>query len=583
MSNPGSKGLWPELNPIIRKGFRERLRPKQMIAWGLCTLIVTSFLYLTTYLNTTESIGNQFFGATKADGAKKAFPVLLGIQVFILMFLGTGRLAAGTAEERETGLLDYQRMTPMRPSAKIVGYLFGLPAREYFMFALTLPFLVHAIIVGELAVSKVLLLYIVFLSCVLLYHLTAHVTGLIVSKPRAAAWVSRVVVLGLYVLLPILGRAGFSFLSFLTLRPTYYGTMQEELEKSWEDRMLQEQWDNSERYEYSQRMAEFWKEVPFFEIELSASLFTILMQGLLFAALFATAHRKWQSENLPAFSKTFGIGLFAVIQFFLLGSLWQLYGNGEASRLLGWGISRVDNRQFVENPLVVLIIVQTILFTFSLVVAALILHVTCPTRHQYLKGRRRAAKLGLPDIPFAADEKPGWMVVLCLALIMPITHFLLLAHAASSRIYFMRTPEIEAFVLPCLLFAMCLVYLRAAREKWFTVGFWGFLGLLWITPLLVAMVMAAGWRDDAVFAVFHVGSLSPPFAFFEIAVFTQEPHLLADVGLGKSKLLQCTMFGLVVAGFIAILMSISQYRLRQRWNEREKRVETKEEGKANEA
>ena len=65
------------------------------------------------------------------------------------MFLGTGRVASITAEERESGLLDYQRMTPMNPFSKIIGYIFGIPAREYYMFFFTLPFLAHAVLVGN--------------------------------------------------------------------------------------------------------------------------------------------------------------------------------------------------------------------------------------------------------------------------------------------------------------------------------------------------------------------------------------------------------------------------------------------------
>jgi hypothetical protein len=139
------------------------------------------------------------------------------------MFLGTGRVASITAEERESGLLDYQRMTPMNPLSKIVGYIFGIPAREYYMFLFTLPFLAHAILVGKLPWGNIIQLYSVFFCSVILYHLTAHAVGLVVPKPRAASWVSRIVVLGLYVVLPGLGQAGISFLSFLTILPTYFG------------------------------------------------------------------------------------------------------------------------------------------------------------------------------------------------------------------------------------------------------------------------------------------------------------------------------------------------------------------------
>ena len=84
------------------------------------------------------------------NGAREAFTVLLVLQGFFLMFLGTGRVASVTAEEKEAGLLDYQRMTPMNPFSKILGYLFGLPAREYFMFLITLPFLLHCMVVGKI-------------------------------------------------------------------------------------------------------------------------------------------------------------------------------------------------------------------------------------------------------------------------------------------------------------------------------------------------------------------------------------------------------------------------------------------------
>ena len=49
-----SSGGFAGLNPLIRKGIRERLRLKQLIAWGLLTLILTSFTYLTAYLEGSD-------------------------------------------------------------------------------------------------------------------------------------------------------------------------------------------------------------------------------------------------------------------------------------------------------------------------------------------------------------------------------------------------------------------------------------------------------------------------------------------------------------------------------------------------
>lgn len=207
------------MNPLIVRGIRERLRFKNLISSGLFSLILCSTLYLATFLDGMQTIlpaevsssGEKELISTPMNGAREAFTVLLILQGFYLMFLGTGRVASVTAEEKETGLLDYQRMTPMSPPAKILGYLFGLPAREYFMFFLTLPFLIHCAVVGEIPLLNLLHLYAVFFSSVILYHLTAHVIGMVVSKPRAASWVARISVLGLYIFLPVLGQAGISF------------------------------------------------------------------------------------------------------------------------------------------------------------------------------------------------------------------------------------------------------------------------------------------------------------------------------------------------------------------------------------
>ena len=126
------------MNPLIIRGIRERLRTKNLIASGLFSLILCSSLYLAAFLdgmqvyipaNESDSGMSELISIPE-NGAREAFTILLILQGFYLMFLGTGRVASVTAEEKECGLLDYQRMTPMSPLSKIIGYAIGLPARE---------------------------------------------------------------------------------------------------------------------------------------------------------------------------------------------------------------------------------------------------------------------------------------------------------------------------------------------------------------------------------------------------------------------------------------------------------------------
>ena len=109
-------------------------------------------------------------------------PISLAFRV-PLMFLGTVKLHR-SREEKENGLL----ITADDANESIFQNqrLFWITTREYFMFLLP-PLLFHCVIVGKIPWLNVLHLYLVFFSSVILYHLTAHVIGLVVPRPRAAS------------------------------------------------------------------------------------------------------------------------------------------------------------------------------------------------------------------------------------------------------------------------------------------------------------------------------------------------------------------------------------------------------------
>jgi hypothetical protein len=544
------------VNPLILRGIRERLRGKHLIAAGLFSLIATSTVYFTAYLD--EAGGGWQGEPSPVRGARYAFSWLLGLQGFFLMFLGTGRVASITAEEKESGLMDYQRMTPMNPFSKILGYLFGLPAREYYMFALTLPFLLHCMIVGELSIDNVLHLYFVFFSSVILYHLTAHVIGLVVPKPRAASWVSRVVVLGLYIFLPLFGQAGISFLSFLTILPTYFGKMLPEL-------IFRENSDY-DYYRSEDAMIDFWQDVPFFATEISPSLFTLIMQGLILAALLITAYRKWRNESLPAFSKISGIIIFAVFQFLLLGSLWPFFSEGQASGLLGETFSLENNSMNEGEGIFALLFVQSVFFGLSLLGILTLVNTCCPNQHLHLKGTQRANRLGLSSIPLSADESRGTWFVLVLSAMACAVHAILLDQAEESGLFFKEWGyrlqwniqiDYGAYVFPGLLIIGCALYLQAARELWFSLGFWGFVGLLWVTPLLASLVLAVGWQNDFLDTIAMLSSFCPILCLPQ--VLASQYSIPATDKITQS-LFQGAWTGIGVACFLAVYLSFRLYR-----------------------
>lgn len=550
------------MNPLILKGIRENLRFKHLIAAGLFSLIVCSTVYLTAFLQGSEgkfSVNPETKEWVKGEdspvnGARNAFTFLLALQGFYLMFLGTGRVASITAEERESGLLDYQRMTPMNPLSKIVGYIFGIPSREYYMFLFTLPFLGHAIIAGELPWGNIIHLYSVFFCSVILYHLTAHAVGLVVPKPRAASWVSRIVVLGLYVVLPGLGQAGISFLSFLTILPTYFGKILPVIQKEGDHKKGD--------FDYESQITEFWQDVPFFDFTISPTTFTFFMQGLLILALLVTGYRKWRNQALPALSKPSAFFIYSIFQFLLLGCLWTFFDRGEASGLIGQELSANEFYR-KEERIMGLILVISIFFSLSVLFILCLINICCPNRHLYLKGIQRIAKFNLARIPRIADESSGLFLTLILAAITLFTYCLLISLALDSEAWELTSSFLSLSLIPAAILMLAVIYLQASRELWFNLGFWGFVGLLWITPLLASLVIGVGWGEENMSLILRLLAINP---LSIIPMHWMYEH--ADIGNLPEEITQnlesAIWFGLLIAGVFASVLQARLYFLRKK-------------------
>ena len=154
---PRSNPWWP--NPIFRRYARSRLRPQALGAWLLVTVLLAGFLYF------GFRTGTRFQGQMSIMDAERATVIpLLVLQALILFFLGTGQVAAGITAEADEGTLDYQRLSPLTPLGKVLGYLLGLPVREWCLFAATLPFTAWALWKGEVAASAWMPVYLVLLA-----------------------------------------------------------------------------------------------------------------------------------------------------------------------------------------------------------------------------------------------------------------------------------------------------------------------------------------------------------------------------------------------------------------------------------
>lgn len=472
-------------NPIYVQHRRTRTRWAPTLTWALVTLTVVTFIFVLTYLTLTRR------GAFDPVAAAKATLVpLIVVQGVLLMGMGTSAVATGIARERDRALLDYHRMTPQPPAAKIVGYLFGLPAREYLLFALTLPFVAYAVWRAGVSPLTVGHFYVVFFSSVWLYHLTGLMAGMVARKAWQSSFVSLGAVAGLYLVLPQFAELGLSFFDFLTVRPTFYGMVAAELETA-----------PAGAAALTQRMSMVrqYEAVPFFGLRVNPTLFSLAVQLFALSAMYHVVSRKWVDAAWHPFSKRFAVGFVGGMALLLAGSLWPLLHDAKANADL---IARL----FGEGPGVVLGLLVGLFFVVAAVTLLLSVALTTPGRHTQRRGLRRARKLGRDTPPAAWDAATSWPGTAAM-LGLVLAGYGVVAWAVRDGVVYDWRPTMGFWLLAPLPLGVAVVLafqglLERFGQRAVILG----LFVLWVVPVMAGIVMVAAsnalWRGAMYLAAF---------------------------------------------------------------------------------
>jgi hypothetical protein len=464
------------------------MRPKHLLSWGVVTITVSLFVALIIYTTMSERELTS-----KTDAAKAVLPAMAVIQAILLMVFGTGAVAAGVAQERDEGLLDYQRMTPMSPTSKILGYLFGLPVREYALFAMTLPIVVVAVAVSGFSLVTLLHFYAVFFTSVWVYHMTGLVAGMVAPKPRLASMLSIGLVIVLYFVLPNLSRVGITFFEFLTIRPTFFGLLQQELPEHL-------------RAPAEVSGIDSFRDVPVFAGLVHPTAYTLLVQGFLIVAMFSVAHRKWRNPAAHIFSKGGAAAVFTGVLVFLLGSIWAVIVQEDAYRSVFEPFNealKLDHR--APETLQLLLSVFTVIMGAAYL--ALVTAVS-PSRHTTVEGWRRVQKLGLRRPGLNSDAASSLPVALAMLALSLLAGGLLLAQANARDEYYAAGPTLPALVVLGVIIIGACLFVQGVRESLSMRVYCVALFLLWMVPFFSMMILFAAF--NLFVAGSYVGLPCPP-------------------------------------------------------------------------
>ena len=384
-------------NPIFRRYCQSRLRLRGLGVALLIAILIAGFIFFMS-----RTIGMHRAHLSVADAERGAVIPLLVFQMLILFVLGTAQVSGGMTAETDEGVIDYQRLIPMSPLSKVLGYLFGLPVREYVMFAVTLPFTAWALWKGEVAASTWMPLYAVIFTSSLTYHLTGLVTGTVVKNRRWAFLISIGFVFCLYTVVPQMARFGLVFFKYLTMTPVFQESLPSILPKT-----------AAAIVATGQKLV---PEAKFFNLGFPEAVFTVFCQGGLILTFLVMLCRRWRRTESLLLGKIWAAGFFIWVQILLLGNALPLIEPGNlfpsreiSRRVLDWSGWAPKTWEAVAMSGVYGFATLLLLFAMT--------HIITPSAEIQIRGWRRVRKEGRASLPVLSDAATafGWVIIMALA------------------------------------------------------------------------------------------------------------------------------------------------------------------------
>jgi hypothetical protein len=413
-------------NPILIKHVRSRLRRQPTMASGVVVFMLALCVLFGGYQL------DSFVGGTP-------FIIVLSLQGLLLTIMGASQIATSAGGARESGILDFHRVSPLSPHALVLGFLFGAPVREYALAALLFPFAFICAALADLTMWGFAQATITLILATWFIHAFTLLNALSLKKARAG------------------GRAlmwivGYFYLTSLIPITVGFGVNR------------------------SFRVLEESPPLPFFGIELPWLLTLVIYEAPILGFVYIALVRKMASEAAHALSKRQAIACMATLTVLLLGGLWNATG--------------------VEYVVVGVLYAQVTL-------AILLILMATPNFSEYARGIRRAERLGQarPGAWDDLGLNRPLVAVLCAIVLVGTSVAREFIEGREPLpggrvISYSLAIAIGVFVVAYFGLALQFFHLMTVRGGAVLMGL--FLFVIWLLPLLVGSIAtAAGAREES--------------------------------------------------------------------------------------
>ena len=528
-------------NPIFRRYCYSRLRARGLGIQLLLFVLVSGFI-----VAMTNSIGVRF-GSDPVDNARRALIPLLVIQGIILFVFGTAQVAGGMVAERDEGVIDYQRLIPMSPLAKVLGYVFGLPVREWALFLVSLLFTAWSLWRGQVSWTVWLPLYTVVVYSALLYHFTGLLTGTVVKNKRWAFLVCILLVFSLYTIIPQMAKFGLVFFKYLTITPVFEESLPGLLPAS-----------SGAAVRAWQRLA---PTVKFFNLDLSEVVFTVFSQVGLILTFTVMLCRKWRWSESHLLGKLWAAGFFVWVQVLLLGNALPLIEPG--TLFPSRGFSQMMGGFQGPAPSTWEAMAMSGIYGFvTLALIFILAGIITPSVDNQVRGWRRARKQGATSIPALSDGGTAFWVVLFMAVAGAVGWFIFTRGLVESRWY-------PGHIVPLRTLGYFIAVMFAGGVGFQTLleGKGGrVLGLatifVGVVPVMVGSVMASISDRFAPAAAWLIGMSPVSTPFYASGTLLSIAELPGNIARAVPRAFHFWLFvGLIVALWLAVQLRANRQKI----------------------
>ncbi|GIW86529.1 MAG: hypothetical protein KatS3mg108_0853 [Isosphaeraceae bacterium] len=157
-------------NPITVKHVRSRLRRGQILTPVTVVAVLSLLIAWWGYVAVRYPDG----------GVARIALILQGI---VLVVLGGSQVGVSLSGARESGILDFHRISPLPPAVTTLGFFFGAPVREYLLALIPIPLLLLSVAAGGISLADFYQWELALLLIAWVFHVIALLSALVSRRP----------------------------------------------------------------------------------------------------------------------------------------------------------------------------------------------------------------------------------------------------------------------------------------------------------------------------------------------------------------------------------------------------------------